>query len=262
MGEVEIAQARGDLLAGLAALQGLSDLLRSRRVGAKALARALPEVGEGFAQLDASIGAMFAAVAPPLGRAGAVLERSRQLLAMLRIELDAARSNLDARHRISLEAQLTGARRELEAVHCIGELAAAAAAPRSAALDLAEVVRHRWSGATREGDPSVAVRVELGAGASFAGDPRLAMALVELGVSSVLAAGVVHPRVTASRREDGRLVVRVDDAGAPAGPSPEAMLVRTYLCRAETVALAVEVAGRAGVEVAHDASGRAVSIVL
>jgi hypothetical protein len=251
-----VAEARGGILDGLAALQGVVDLLRSRRIGAKALTRALPDVGEGLAAVESAIEDLFTAITPPFVASAAVVGQATAVLAALRAPL-VERGPLDARRRITLEASLLGARRELEAVLLVAELAVHASTPETSALDLADLLHHRWSG-VRAGDAEIALSMDLTGMKSDAQRPRVVACLLDVALSSVVAAGVVSPSLVAGSME-GRTVLRV---AAEAAPRAHPTAVRAYVLGPGKIALALEAARRADVEVVFEASGQVIAITI
>ncbi len=220
-GPGDISAARGGVRDGIAAIQNLAQLLRSPRVGARALARAVPEVREGAAALRDAAQALDQAIAgaagsePATARAahsvlGFAAERARALEAALEVG-----RRIDVRRRLGLDAEVNAAAAELGTVLMLVDLLGAEPERRHTPVDLLDVLDEQWSAPAAS---TVVVAVEIGRDATFTGDPRHAASVLELAVTAASAATRANLRLTSERRPCGSLVVRVEPA--PAGATP------------------------------------------
>lgn len=226
IGGGDIDVARGAIREGVAAIHNLGQLLRSPRVGPRPLARAIPEVREGCEALRGALDDLRTALGARLGAetdlaqlAGAALDLAARRVEGLALALEGNEKRpVEARRRLAVEGEVRKVAGDLDTVLWLVDLLAAVASPRPVQVDLAEVLRNRWSPVPAAS--SVPVRVDVGADASFSGDPRVAPLLIELAVA-VLARDVRESgaRLRAERRDDGRLVVRVTREVA-ATPAP------------------------------------------
>jgi hypothetical protein len=222
-GDIEVA--RGAVREGVAAIQNLGQLLRSPRVGLRPLARALPEMREGCEALAAALSDFERAVAACFGEDDELSVATRQMLApmvasiaMFSGSLEGREKRpLEARRRLAIETELRKLAPELEAVLWLADLVAAAAATRVVAAELVEVLRKRW--ATAPSALVASVRVEVAPEHGFAGDPRIAALLLELGASVLLCGQAARGLVLRSTRQgEAGLYVRLRPAADAALP--------------------------------------------
>jgi hypothetical protein len=130
---------RGQVRDALLAVRNLEALLRSPRVGARALTPLLPEAGEACASLGAVLAGRGTADVPGwTDLIGFALERLDALQRALR---DAAGGELGARARLALETIVIRARADLDAAFELVELVDCAAAALPTELSLKELVR-------------------------------------------------------------------------------------------------------------------------
>lgn len=259
-----LAAARGAVRDGVAAVEGFAQLLGSRRVGPRGVARALPEVREGCATLGAALQTIEAAIAAEVAddaaaaAAGAVLAHAGAEVARLEAELTGpagARSksaSIDARQRLALDASVRRAAGELKGALHLVDLLCASLELRPTPIDLADVIRQR-SSSRSQGEPAVRVAVvcEDGCAEGVEADARVVGGLIELAVGAVSAAGVASPHLAASKRLDGRVEVSVGGHRTRGGPAAQGFTSELPLRDAGPRALAVAraAARRAGIEI-------------
>ena len=248
----DLVVLRGALREGVAAIQNLGQLLHSPRVGARALALALPAGREGTEQLHQALSAVDQALSLSLAP-GAELEAARSTLAFaaqrvgdlermleavvespatgaglagqaraqtrppsarLRAGERARSSNprVGARHRLKLEAEAASLLVELATVQVLVDLFSSADPSRTTVVDLGEVLAEIWS--PPHLGPSVEVILNLGVDPTFVGDARQAAAVIELALA-VVAEGA-SKAASALSQQQGSLGSR-EGAPAPCG---------------------------------------------
>jgi hypothetical protein len=258
-----MAAARGAARDGVAALHNLSNLLRSLRVGAKPLGRALVDVRDGCAGMHGAFEALEREVAARQPAAAAPSAAPHFAAAIAAIdELAAALERtdpaaVDARTRLSIEVVVRRIIGELDGALCLADLLVAAGAPRAVHLDVGDVVRHRLC-APRAAAASVRLTFAPGDYA-FTGDPTLAASLVEVALACAPRGRAIGLRTKPERTGDGRLRLLVElDPGRRAD---RGALTVSFGERLSAVYDAARVAARcAGVELEVEA-GRIVVVL-
>ncbi len=223
--------ARGSVRDVLAALQNLEHLLRSPRVGPKALSQVIHEIRPSCQPIGDGIDALIEQISPRVAEPDRVAvlspftrRRAERLDAAL---VKAAASDMGARARLSLEVEVRQLRAELDAVRELIDLLDAAASFSPTELDVDALVTHalsvRAANDLRRPDV-VRVMVEPCAGCTMVSDPRVIMPLIALGVAVAATAGGAGVHLTAEPQgADGLLTfvaVRDVTAGAIACVPP------------------------------------------
>jgi hypothetical protein len=220
-----LAIARGEVRDGVAAIEHFLQVLASRRVGPKMLARAVPEMAAGCAPLRAAIAALADALAESLSRGeegaadpeGAAAVRALLGHADARVaELSAAlaahqSASMDARERLALEAVVRRAAGELGAVISVVDLLGAPVTSETTTIDFADALLARRMVA-RSGTTMVHAAVEQRASELVVGDARMILELLAHAVSTVVRAGVDTPRVVVDTGPEGLPVFTVEAA--------------------------------------------------
>lgn len=259
-----LAAARGAVRDGAAAVDSFAQLLGSRRVGPRGIARALPEVREGCTTLRAALEELTASFAEELAStpesaeaARAVLARASAEVAALEAELArieeewgrqgggrpraAAERSVDARQRLAVEALVRPASRELGVALYLTDLLSASLELRPTPLSLCDLLRARGAGMAK-GQAGVRLVVDCADECTDGvdADPRVVGPLLELSVAVVSRAGAGSPWLRAGRRADGRYEVRVAPASgaAPRGAITVDVPLREGDARAVAVARA------------------------
>jgi len=225
LGSAELSAARGTLREALSALRNFAELLHSVRVGPKALHSVLPDVAAGCAPMRATVEGLLTAVA-----ARAELVTACQALqsyfcprlTLLDDELrGAAERPLSAKSRLGLEQVITRLSLELDTARGLLDLLLEAVSGRSVQVDLAELVQQSFasppSGGSWNRNQIAATLSVIEADLEVALNPRIATALVSLGVELVAQSRKGTPRVVVDRDGAGRNRVNIEHGQAPVG---------------------------------------------
>src|SRR5882672_469044 len=158
-------EARGVLRDVLAAVRNLEDLLRSPRVGSRAIAQIIPEL-KGFGtpllvSVDQILWSVQQAAELPVDTAVAEVGAFVQALCgRLRASLELAlRAPLDAKSRLSFESALAQAGAELNSVRQLLDLLIQATERSDTKLDIEEVIEVAFSDPPRTNPRASLVRV-------------------------------------------------------------------------------------------------------
>jgi hypothetical protein len=154
-----IAQARGVLRDALAALRNLEHLLRSPRVGPKALAQVIPGLRDLCDPLSASADEVRVRLGEPQA-ASQLADFLRDASGRLRSVLDwAVNADMDAKSRLSFESQVQRMVAELSTARRLLDLMVRAAERADTELDIAEVMQVSFAGSTRGVAGPIAIKV-------------------------------------------------------------------------------------------------------
>ena len=228
-----LAIARGDVRDGVASIEHFLQVLGSRRVGPRVLARGIPEVLAGCPHLRASLAALGDAFAAELTADPDGIAAARSLLAHAagRVDQLAATlsshegaSALDARERLALEAIVRRVAGELGAVVRLADLLGAPVTSETTTIDLGDALAQRRA-RPRTGATPVLAAVDVRVQELTVGDAHLVLDLLDLAIAIVHRAGVTAPRVVVDLGPEGFPVFTVDAApeeapeptGAPRG---------------------------------------------
>ncbi|APR74815.1 Hypothetical protein A7982_00161 [Minicystis rosea] len=264
--------ARGDVRDGVAAIEHFLQVLASRRVGPRMLARAVPEMAAGCAPLLAALTALASALSSVLADDPDGIASVRALLghAEARVsELSAALASheggaMDARGRLAMEAVVRRIAGELSEVVRIIDWFGAPATSETTAIDLADALGAR-RGPSRPATTVVHAAVEIRADELNVGDARLVVQLLEQSVATVARAGVTAPRIVVENGPEGFPVLAVGEAGrnAVAGQLVFDAALRDDLPASARVSGVAQAAARhAGISLAIEDGGRRVTIAL
>lgn len=262
--------ARGEVRDGVAAIDHFLQVLASRRVGPRVLARSVPEMSAGCASLQAAITALAEAVAlelssDPEGVAAvrALLAHADARVAELSASLAAHEGEpMDARARLALEAVVRRIAGDLGAVVRLVEMLGAPVTSETTVIDFADALAARRGLVVRPGTTIAHAAVEQRASELRVGDARLVLELLELSVATVVRAGVAAPRIVVSSGPEGFPVFTVEAARpdtAKGGLIFDAVL-RDELPREGDVMRAA--ARHAGIALTITDGGRTVTIAL
>jgi hypothetical protein len=216
-----LALARGDVRDGIAAIEHFREMLASKRVGPRGLARAVPEVQEGCAPLRASLATLERALEVELAADPEGLDAVRGLLAHATARITelsqalAARVNrpLDARERLALETIVLPIAGELGRVVRLVDLLGAPVTSDTTTIDFGDALSERRP-APRSATQVLAA-VEVRTQELAVGDARLVLELLEFAVATVARAGVEFPRIVVDGGPDGLPVFTVDAGTRP-----------------------------------------------
>ena len=223
-GSDALAVARGDVRDGAASIEHLLQVLGSRRVGPRVIARALPEVHAGCASLHGSLGALERALGAELSTDPAGLEAVHALLAHAgaRVEELATalgsrdRATIDARERLSLEAVVRRIAGELGTVVRLVDLLGTPVTSETTAIDftdaLADAQEGRRPAPVRGATPPIVAGVDIRTSELRVGDTKLILELLAFAVGAVVRAGVATPRILVESGPEGFPVFTVRSA--------------------------------------------------
>jgi hypothetical protein len=213
----EAGGSAGAVREGAIALENLAGVLRSPRVGARSLLKALPALQEGPQALAGALdevardAAARLAEGPGAAAVARVLSAARAQVDELAAGLAAVRGSFGARTRLTLEARARRTRLSIDAALDVAEAIARTAHPQRAPVDLAELFELRWPVVDDEADAAAApvpdrgsrpgaipltVRLELDT-AGVDVDARVLPVVVELGAHAAARAGEVTLRFAA-----------------------------------------------------------------
>jgi len=237
--------ARGSVRDALGSLRNLEQLLRSIKVGPRALATVLPSVHASCAPLLASCHELLDAIAP-LGAAPSAIEAfvTPRLAALERALAAAMGTPLHARPRLALEAAVARAAADLEAGCALVDLLDRARTAPATPVSLVEVTRstHRPpAGAATRILERVSGTLTTTPTSDVVVNPRVAAELLRIAVRIVVAAhpgGTPHVRVGPEGAD--RSGIRVSPQPAPGEPILllAAPLVEPTIVSARAAALA------------------------
>lgn len=224
-GGAELDAARGTLREALGALRNFAELLHSLKVGSKALISVLPDVAAGCAPMRDTLHSLLGAVEGTPGMTDAT-QALREYFAPRLAQLDqvlaeAAHRPFSAKSRLGLEHVITRMSLELDTARGLLDLLLEAASGPTLEVDLAELVQQSFAGPPSGGSWNrerlsatlscvrADVEVEL--------NPRIATALVALGIELVARGSKETPHVRVDRDEHGQYQVEIDRSRAVAG---------------------------------------------
>lgn len=249
--------ARGSLRDTIGALQNLEQLLKSSRVGPRALGAVIPDVR---ASLDSLLGAereLLGAVRQRLPDAQAPngLEQfiSPRVESLEGALLAAERQPLNAKHRLALERVVTASARELDVARGLVELLEQAVQGPTTRVDLLELVRGSSQAADQAAGATIAATLNAAdKDIELVVNPRVAASLIAIGVRLVHArAQHVAPQVIVRRSKPAECSVTID-GGVRSG---ERFFVAKQLVIAPTAACAEAAAQLSGARLEQSADG-------
>lgn len=239
-----LVEARGTLRDALGALGNLDQLLRSLRVGPKAISAVLPDVLDSCGPARDAVRELLSRTGERLGSTSAVTELEQFFTPRLEeltqsIEL-ATRTPMHARHRLELERVVTRLSSELEAGRALLDLLEAALAAPTIRLKLRElldqVTTAEFAKAAEPLKTTLRGRVE---DIELSVQPQVAMMLLTLGANLVVAGQEGGtPELSVEARPDGGCTIRFQ-MGTGAGETlllPRQVIVPPTLTCVETAA--------------------------
>ena len=249
--------ARGSMRDILGSLRNAERLLRSVRVGPKALSSVVPllhascgPLRDSWQLVESVLGTRFPDSVPALG--AFVIPRIDELEMALTAAL---RGPLNAKQRLALEKVVVRAAADLDSARALMDLLRDALGGPPAVVDLWELTRETFQARDDQSDESgetLVATLEAGESVELSVNPRVAMALIAIGVKVV---AVDHPGVphVAIRRMLGRECGVVITRAAGEG---DALLLRLPRLIPPTLecARAAAAAARGRLDVAEDRS--------
>jgi len=211
LGSAELDAARGTLREAQSALRNFAELLRSVRVGSKALISVLPDVAAGCAPMRATVDGLLAAVAgrAELAQASLALkEYFAPRLSHLDQELAAAAHRpLSAKSRLGLEQVITRLSLELDTARGLLDLLVEAVSGRPVPVDLAGLLQESFAAPASHGSWN---RDQIMATMSFV-EADVEVELNDLGIDEEAAAGAAIHVLIGDRRAVRRDRAAVDE---------------------------------------------------
>jgi hypothetical protein len=268
-----LALARGEVRDGIASIEHFLQVLASRRVGPRVLARGIPEVLAGCTPLRESLATLAAALGVELAGDPEGVDAVHSLLtyaAGLVDELAAALQGcegkaLDARERLAIEAIVRRVAGELGTVLRLADLLGAPVTSETTTIDLGDALAQRRVH-PRSDATAMLASVEVRVSELTVGDARLVLDLLELAVATVARAGVTAPRIVVELGPEGFPVFTIDAAPGKAKDGSGAdgqvldVVLRPELPRQSDVVRAA--ARHAGIALTIAADRRTVTLAL
>jgi hypothetical protein len=211
-----LVEARGVLRDVLAAVRNLEDLLRSPRVGSRALAQIIPELkGLGtplLVSVEQILWSVREAAHLPVDAAVSEVGTYVQIVCgRLRDSLDRAlKAPLDAKSRLAFESALGQAGAELNSVRQLLDLLLQATERSDTELDIEEVIEVAFSGPPRTNPRANMVKVIAAYtydGSEFRARPGVLLPLISIGVAMAPGAPADPVFVSAVCRKDEPVII-------------------------------------------------------
>jgi len=220
-----LVEARGTLRDALGALGNLDQLLRSLRVGPKAISAVLPDVLDSCGPARDAVRELLNRTGLRLGSTAAVSElehfftpRFEELQQAMEL---ATRTPMHARHRLELERVVTRLSPELEAGRALLDLLEAALAAPTIRLKLRELLDQITVAEFAKGtEPLKATLHGKVEDIELLVQPQVAMMLLTLGANLAVANGADdrHPELSVEARPDGGCTIRFQAGHAVGDP--------------------------------------------
>jgi hypothetical protein len=207
--------ARGLMRETLGAIRNLEQLLKSIRVGPRALTTVIPDVHESCGPLRQALSQLLEAIHGRLPDAAqAVAEFVNPRVAEIERALrHARRTTMHARERLALEAVVSRVTRELDASRALLELleaALAGATIRIDLLDLARQVSAAVEGSDRLPGSRLHATIVYGETGDVQANPRVALCLIPIAARLIAVGGLgARPHVTVGRMGPGKAGVTI-----------------------------------------------------
>jgi hypothetical protein len=213
-GDLELSQARGSLRDALSGVKNLDQLLRSIRVGSKAVASVIPDVHASCVTIRSASNQLLGAIAQKLLDPRPI-EELRAFIDPRVCELEqglggARHKTMSAKNRLALEGMVTRLSRELDAARDLIDLLEDASWGPTVRVDLQELVRESLKPVGREPNGSVKLSATLSLPAERVDvfvNPRVAMGLLTIGVRLLAADAATKPHIALSS-EPPRVSIR------------------------------------------------------
>lgn len=201
-------RAQGTFREALAALRNLSNLVRSRKVGPRAILDMVPDVRSACRPLPGAAADVFGVIEPYL-EPGALTELRafvNERGAALARELDAAQDGaMNARQRLHLEQALAELWRDLNGSRALLSLLEASVYEQALATDVVELMLQTYSGPPSAGQVNALIPAYIqGDGAEAqCQQPRTLAALLACGVEQLAERDGGTPQITIAGSREG-----------------------------------------------------------
>jgi hypothetical protein len=207
--------ARGSMRDTLGAIRNLEQLLKSIRVGPKALATVIPDVHESCWPLRQALRELLGAIWGQLPDAARAVDAfAKPRVAEIESALSHARNaTMNARERLALEEVVSRVARELDVARAMLELLEESLARATIRVNLLDLAREAFAGTDgRESQRGPRIRATLACSATgdVQANPRVAMRLIAIAVRLVAVSGPgTSPHVQAGQLGDGQVGVSI-----------------------------------------------------
>jgi hypothetical protein len=220
-GDGALDRARGELRDAVGALKNLDQLLRSLRVGPRALSSVIPDVHASCLQMRRAASGVLSAIAVKL-RPDAEAASALEAFMLPRIDqleqglADAMKRPMIAKHRLALERIVTELTRDLDCARELIDLLEEATSAPGIPVDLAELLKQTFKSSDAGDSERLQAVLDLSAGSvELYVSPRVAIALFSIAAEFTSADGSPL-RIVLRRESDGRRTVSMArDTGAP-----------------------------------------------
>ncbi|MCA9633452.1 MAG: hypothetical protein KC766_37640 [Myxococcales bacterium] len=206
--------ARGSLRETLSALRNLEQLLKSIRVGPRALSSVIPDVHSSCQSLSNTISSLLGSVAGRIADASPTQELEAFALPRAKELVDALgkarRKTLTAKKRLDLERIVAAKTNELDAVRALAECLDEAASGRQVHIDLSQLAQQ----ALAAGGEAAGPRAHIGLSAERLGEelsvnPKVATQLIVLCASAVTDGGQRPAQLSIAKVPQGGCELRL-----------------------------------------------------
>lgn len=219
--------AHGSLRETLSALRNLEQLLKSVRVGPRALASVIPDVYASCLSLPATLSNLFEGLAeraadpqPAHELEAYALPRAKDLINAL---AKGRRKQLTAKRRLDLEHVVSTRTGELDAVRALVECLSNALSGREVHVDLSQLAQQAVASGGEASGPRAHVSLHSPTlGLELLVNPRVTTQLIVLGASAVTGGGQRPAQVSIEPKAGGGCVLRIR---ALTEPGPDAHTV-------------------------------------
>ena len=258
-GDSALDRARGELRDAVGALKNLDQLLRSLRVGPRALSSVIPDVHASCLQMRRAANDVLSAIADKL-RPDTEATSALEAFMLPRINeleqglADAMKRSMVAKHRLALERIVSELTRELECARELLDLLEEATSAPRIPVDLAELLQQTFKSSDTDDAERPRAVLDLTAGSvEVYVSPRVATALFSIAAEFISSEG--SPLLVALKREDGRCSVSMMRDAADSQARGDAR------CHIEPMAVCLRAAAAVlGAELLHDAAGSSLVI--
>lgn len=216
--------ARGSLRETLSALRNLEQLLKSVRVGPRALASVIPDVHASCQSLPGTLSGLFAGIAERAADPAPAREFEAYALPRAKDLVDALakgrRKPLTAKKRLDLEHIVSVRTGELDALRALVECLNDALSGREVHVDLGQLAQQALASGGEASGPRAHVALHSPPlGLELLVNPRVTTQLIVLGASAVTDGGQRPAQVSIEADPDGGCRLRVRGLTEPAADS-------------------------------------------
>jgi hypothetical protein len=258
-GDSALDRARGELRDAVGALKNLDQLLRSLRVGPRALSSVIPDVHASCLQMSRAANDVLSAIAEKL-RPDTEATSALETFMLPRISqleqglAEAMKRSMVAKHRLALERIVSELTRELDCARELLDLLEEATSAPGIPVDLAELLQQTFKSSDVDDAERLRAVLDLTAGsAEVYVSPRVATALFSIAAEFISVDG--SPLFVMLLRDERRCSVSMTRSAQDSQARSEAR------CQIEPMAVCLRAAaGVLGAELLHGADGSSLVI--